>query len=551
MLRMRKALGAFALTLALALSLAASPLCLPAQAAETADYVGYLVMLDAEAQIPYAADPMGQATLMAAYNERQELLPLAEELGIYKAGQLEDIQNLVWAGQVLVAEPDYQVELFATPDLPTDHDDPTKPDDPFFIAEDYNYQFSLKDSDKHGITVRAAWDAGLTGEGVTVAVIDSGLIGEHVDLPAKVARGRYFFYREEEGGRYKYTVGGVTRSYNYYSNDNSIDDYGHGTMVSGLIAAPKDNGEGIAGIAPNATIIPIRCFTNEAGCLGGLTSNLISGVTYAMDNGADVINMSWGMTNDSAALKTVITQAANSGCIMVAAAGNSGSSTLQYPAAYDNVIGVGATDRNGYLSDFSQRNTSVTVCAPGGTNGGSQIWSLGIASPTEMSKGDGTSFAAPMVTACAALLKEANPSMTQVDFVRLLQGNCDAVLLRPGDNAVHAGQGLINLKKLLDAAGCTGATLRRDGDTLIYRAAYHPAQSASEPAENSIILLGGYNAAGHLLASQVATAGLSSYGAYTLSATFTDPDIATLRAFYLKNDASLAAAADPEVTTAR
>lgn len=540
MKRMIKALGAFALTWVLTLTLAAGPLCATAQEPEAPESSGYLVMLSDPEPAAFSADPMGQATLMAAYNEREELLPLVESAGIYKAADLADIQNLVWSGQVQVVEPDYKVELLNTPDLETDHADPTKPDDPYFIDQTYEYQYSLKDSDKHGISVRAAWDAGLTGEGVTVAVIDSGLNVDHVDAPAKIARGRYYFYREEKDGRYEFVINGVTRYYNYYSSDYIMDNLGHGTMVSGLIAAQKDNGLGIAGIAPNVTILPIRCFTATEGHLGGYTSNLISGINYAVENGADIINMSWGLRNDSTTLRTAITRAANAGCILIAAVGNDGASALQYPAAYDNVIGVGSTDKSGYLSDFSQRNESVNVCAPGGKNGGQQIWSLGYSSTTAIVKGDGTSFSAPIVAASAALLKEADPTMTQADFLDLLKGNCDPVTLRSTDDPAHAGLGALNLRKLLDAMGYAGATLDRSDAGVTLRAAYHPVQSdIAQPDASAMLLIGAYNAQGHLLDSKIAAATLSDYGAYSLSAQFSDPNIATLRAFYLKNDATL------------
>ncbi len=544
-----KALGAFSLALSLALALWASPLSPVAQAAEPeGEYAGYLVMLgERPAVAPILSG--GEATLMAANDEREELLPLAENLGIYKADQLDDIQNLVWSGQVISAEPDYKAELFDVPDLETDHLDPTKPNDPYFIEQNQNLQYYLKDTDAYGVSIRAAWDAGLTGEGVTVAVVDSGLNLYHNDVPLKVARGRYYFYREEPNGRYSFVVNGKTHYYNYYSSDDVLDNYngGHGTMVSGLIAANKDNGIGIAGAAPNVTLLPVRCFTATEGHLGGYVSNLISGVTYAMENGANIINMSWGIANDSAVLRTVITEAANQGCILIAAAGNDGLSSPCYPAAWDNVIGVGATDKTGYLANYSRRNDSVMVCAPG-----NEMWSLSNAQNDRYVKNAGTSFSTPLVVACAALLKEADPTMTQADFARLLQGNCDPVQFRSPADSAYGGYGIINLRKMLDDVGYAGATMTRGGDVLTVRAAYHPVESELVPPDGqAVLMIGAYNAQGHLLDSQTALVGLSGYGAYSLSAQFTDPNIATLRAFYLKNDGTLAAAAAPTMLTAR
>lgn len=543
MKRMMKALGAFALTLVMSLLLAAGPACTAVRAEEApVSDTGYLVLLtDAPASL-FSLDPMEQAALLAADNEREELLPLAESWGIYRASSLEEIQNLVYSGQVQVAEPDYQAELFDMVAAPTD------PNDPYFTSTT-PYQFNLKD--EHGIHVRAAWDAGLTGEGVTVAIIDSGINHYHVDVPAKLARGRYYFFREEDGNNgYPLTINGVTKNYGYYSSDYTVDDIGHGTMVAGIIAAQTDNATGIAGIAPNVTIIPIRCFTKTEGHVGGLTSNLISGINYAVENGADIINMSWGIRSNSGTLKTAIDKAAQAGCILIAAVGNDGDGTLQYPAAWDNVIGVGSTDRDGYLSNFSQRNGSVDVCAPGGSKSGRQIYSLSYLSNNSLLASDGTSFSAPAVAAAAALLKEADPTMTQAGFLSLLEGNCDSVLFRSGDDPAHAGLGLLNLEKLLDATGHAGILSRKESDgSVTVRSAFHPVQSQTVPADSqAILLIGAYNASGHLLDSITQSVPLgAAYGAYSLTNVFQPTEgeqIAFIRGFYLKNDATLAPLTD-------
>lgn len=537
--RILHALGAFALSLVLVLGLAASPLCAAAEApVDAAVSAGYLVILNPQVQLLDAsADLLGQATLLAADSERAELLPLAEDIGIYKANDLSDIQNLVWSGQVQLAEPDYQAEL-----LELDLADPAHPNDDYFVS---NYQFNLTH-----INAQAAWDAGLTGEGVTVAVIDSGLNISHLDVPVKVGRGRYYFYREEEGGRYDFTIDGVTRYYNYYSNDNIVDDRGHGTMCAGIIAANTNNADetytgGIAGLAPNVTIMPIRCFTSTPGYLGGYTSNLISGITFAVENGADIINMSWGVRGESASLLTAITRAANAGCILIAAAGNDGTNSIQYPAAYDSVISVGSTNKQGGLSDFSQRNAFVNVCAPGGTHSGQQIHSLWHTSPTAIGNGDGTSFSAPIIAGVAALMKEHDPTMTQADFLALLEATSSLDGIALADQP-YAGCGLVDLSKLLDATGHTGTMFRYNSDGgLTVRAAHHPQTGQATP-ENVLILIGAYNAAGHLLDSSIALSSLtaSGFGSYSHYATFQAPDTAILRAFFL-DSATLVSVAEP------
>lgn len=520
-----KPLGAFALSLVLTLALAA----MPARAVEIAldddfdaPYAGYLVVLGEPAAVPFSADPFAAATLMAAESEREELLMLAENWNIYKAGDLSEIQSLVYSGQVTVLEPDYQAELFDVT--------PVEPNDPRL-----SYQTNLI-GDK-GVAVRSAWEAGLTGDGVTVAVIDSGLNGSHEDVPLKVGRGRYFYFKKDPDGRYELEVKGKRDRYSYWSSGDWSDsqDLGHGSMVSGIIAAPTGNGTGIASIAPGATILPIRCFTTVKDHVGGFTSNLISGLDYAVANGADIINMSWGIKQNSSTLKTAIDAAYQAGCILIAAAGNDGEATAapQYPAAWDNVISVGATDNAGRLTYYSQRVTSVDVCAPGGTSG-DPIVSLGCASPTSYLAKIGTSFSCPQVAAAAALLLENDPTMTQGDFLSLLRRTSHPVTEDEGNNSAperYAGAGRMDIQALLDAVGYAGcATSRGDSGLQVY-ASYHPVSGSG--TEELISLVAGYNAQGHLVESHSARLTKSAYNNCAQSFTFTSPDVASLRAFYL------------------
>lgn len=543
--RVFKALGAFSLSLALILALGGQSLCLAAEEPQnTASSAGYLLILDPEAQAaPFSLAQPGQATLSAADMEQEELLPIAEEMNIYKTDDLTQVQNLVWSGRVVLAEPDYQAEL-----LDLDLSDLSNPNDDYFVS---HYQYNLENSN-----IQAAWDAGLTGEGVSVAVIDSGLNISHLDVPVKVARGRYYYYREKEDGRWTFTVNGVTKRYGYYSSDYIMDNLGHGSMVSGIIAANTNNRSdsytgGIAGAAPNATIIPIRCFTATQGHIGGYASNLISGVNYAVQNGADIINMSWGLREESLSLKNALTTAANSGCILIAAAGNDGTSAIQYPAVYDNVISVGSVDRTGTLSDFSQRSGKVNICAPGGNNSGTRqpIYSLGSSSSSAINYGVGTSFSAPLIAGAAALLKEHDPTMTQQDFLALLRDNSDPVTTQTQADQAYVGYGTLNMGRLLDATGHTGSMLRYEGDgSLTVRSAYYP--KAADPAPtNSTVMVGVYNEAGHLLDSVAATVTKAGgHTAYSTCVTFPAlEEAASVRAFFLDN-ATLAPLAAPSET---
>lgn len=547
--RVFKALGAFSLSLALILALSGQSLCMAAEEPQSAtSSAGYLLILDQEPQAAQLslAQP-GQATLSAADMEQEELLPVAEEMNIYKTDDLSQIQNLVWSGRVVLAEPDYQAEL-----LDLDLTNLSNPNDDYFVS---HYQYNLENSN-----IQAAWDAGLTGEGVSVAVIDSGLNVSHLDVPVKVARGRYYYYREKADGKWTFTVNGVTKRYGYYSSDYVMDNLGHGSMVSGIIAANTNNRSdsytgGIAGAAPNATIIPIRCFTATQGHIGGYASNLISGVNYAVQNGADIINMSWGLREESLSLKNALTTAANSGCILIAAAGNDGTSAIQYPAVYDNVISVGSVDRTGKLSDFSQRSNKVNICAPGGNNSGTRqpIYSLGSSSSSAINYGVGTSFSAPLIAGAAALLKEHDPTMTQQDFLALLRDNSDPVTTQNQSDQAYVGYGTLNMGKLLDATGHTGSMLRYEGDgSLTVRSAYYPKAASVSPL-NSTVLVGVYNEAGHLLDSVAATVTKAGgHTAYSTCATFPALEgAASVRAFFLDNQTLAPLAAPSETAVLR
>ena len=522
MKRIWKALSAFALSMALILSLSV----LPASAAEidlnsASSPSGYLVMLHDAPAATFSADPFAAATLMAAMDEREQLLDLAGDWGIYKAAQLSDIRSLVYAGQVAAVEPDYQVELSQVV--------PVTPDDPYLQN---SYQPNLIGT--NGVQIQSAWEAGLTGEGVTVAVIDSGLNLDHVDRPAKIGRGRYFYYRENEDGRYELDGKDGKKRYDFVSSGVVQDDVGHGTMVCGLIAAQTNNGEGVSSMAPGVTILPIRCFTNTKGHLGGYTSNLIAGLNYAVANGADVINMSWGLDQESSSLQTAVDAAYQAGCILIAAAGNDGKTTSQYPAAWDNVISVGATDDSGRLTSYSQRVTSVNVCAPGGStvSGSRRVVSLGYDSPTSYRISTGTSFSTPLVSGAAALLLQAVPTMTQGDFLTLLRETSKPITPNLASDSQYAGFGRMDVQGLLDAVGYAGCDAQQTKDGITAYASYHP--TAQSGVTRTIAVAAGYNAAGHLVESHSANLSVSGYNNCAQRFTFTDPAVVQLQVYYLE-----------------
>lgn len=228
-----------------------------------------------------------------------------------------------------------------------------------------------------------AWDITTGSSAVTVAVLDTGVNANHPDLAGRVLPGQDFF----RGGT------------------DTSDPVGHGTHIAGIIAASGDNGIGIAGMCWQCKILPVRVGDDR-----GLSDDAITnGIRWAVDNGARILNLSFGGTSDSPSIHEAIKYAVQKNVLVVAAAGNEADegNPVEYPAAYDEVIAVGATDDNDQHAFFSQVQSYVDVSAPGwnipGT--GSQFDANGYGSET------GTSFAAPYVVGEAALLLSVNPSL--------------------------------------------------------------------------------------------------------------------------------------------
>ena len=269
------------------------------------------------------------------------------------------------------------------------------------------------------INASAAWALGYTGEGVRVAVIDTGVIPDHEDLN----------YDYIETGK-NYFDGGT----------DTTDTAGHGTIVTGIIAAQRNNGKGIAGTTDKVTIIPLKAFSTNSTS----TDKIVSAVRDAVDvYECDVINMSFGVDIYSTALSSAVTYAASKNVLMIAAAGNSGGTSLCYPAAFPEVIGVGAVSKDLTISKFSQHNSSVFVVAPG-----DQITSLSYNNSAGYSMNNaGTSFSTPYVTALAAIAKSIDTDITIDEFEGILI--LSSTDLSGAGYDTYYGYGLINIEEAI------------------------------------------------------------------------------------------------------
>jgi hypothetical protein len=246
------------------------------------------------------------------------------------------------------------------------------------------------------------------GQQVTVAIVDTGIETSHPDLSGSVVRG-YDFVNDKESAE---------------------DDHGHGTHVAGIIAA-KQNQTGIVGTSHQSWVMPIKVL-NSTG--SGYVSDVAKGIYWAVDNGANIINLSLGAPVDTDVLRKAVNYASSKGVLMVGAAGNDSGSPCQYPAAYSSVICVVATDKSNKLASFS--NIGGEIAAPGVSNystflGGTYRYL------------SGTSMAAPHVSGSLALLKRVCQTCTPSELRTTLRET--AVDLGEEGYDIIFGYGLVDL----------------------------------------------------------------------------------------------------------
>jgi subtilisin family serine protease len=254
----------------------------------------------------------------------------------------------------------------------------------------------LDDADIDWLEAFEAWEESIDGE-VIIAVVDSGVNYSHPELSGKM----WVNPGEIPGNGIDDDGNGFVddhRGWNFSTEDNDpMDGFGHGTSVAGLIAAEVNNAEGIAGVSWNARIMPLRIL-DENGEGSGLDSAYA--ITYAVENGAKVINASYGGAVFQQPEFEAIEFARLNGVLVVAAAGNRGATTSDYPAGYglDNIISVGASTQSDHLTSGSTSGRTVDLAAPG-----RNVVSMDI-DANEYLLRDGTSFSAAIVSGIAGLV---------------------------------------------------------------------------------------------------------------------------------------------------
>lgn len=319
-----------------------------------------------------------------------------------------------------------------------------------FVPNDVNInQYGLTK-----INAATAWSVTQGSNNVVIAIIDNGVLVTHEDLAANI-----WINTGEIAGN------GLDDDLNGYTDDrtgfdvadgdgnpnpptgiSSSDAFNHGTHCAGIASASTNNGKGIASVGFNCRIMPVKCTRNTAA--GNTLTRVTDGIRYALRNGADVISMSFGSEGSSLTEQVLINQCVAQGIVMVAAAGNDNVSTPFFPASYDGVISVGATDQADVKAGFSNFGSNVDVMAPG----------VGIFSTLGSSNSaygflSGTSMACPLVAGLAGLVKSVAPSFTVAQVTAQIKNNTDNISsLNPGLNG-QIGTGRINAFKTLQQFG--------------------------------------------------------------------------------------------------
>lgn len=314
--------------------------------------------------------------------------------------------NNTW--HVLYAEPHY---LYMTNDVKTSASTGSGiiPNDALY--SEYQWNLPVIETEK-------GWNVSKGSNNVLIGVLDTGVQLDHPDLKGKLADGT-----------------------NLVSSDAPPDDdVGHGTHVSGIIAAAVNNGEGVAGLTWYNKVLPVKVLDSSG---AGSTYTVAEGVIWATDHGAKVINMSLGNYAEAAFLHDAIKYAYDHDVVLIAASGNDNTDRPGYPAAYPEVFAVASTNSDGTRSPFSNYGDYIDVAAPGmsiaSTYPGSQYAAL-----------SGTSMASPHVAALAGLIRSINPDLTNAEVMDIMRKTAKDLGNKGKDN--YFGYGQIDIVRALQAA---------------------------------------------------------------------------------------------------
>lgn len=280
------------------------------------------------------------------------------------------------------------------------------------------------------IQAELAWNITKGNPEVVVGIVDNAVWVDHPDLAGKIVAQRDVIY-------------GVNNA-NPPGTGNP-GEWSHGTHVAGLVGGASDNNIGVASIGFNVNLIAVKAANNlsPSSISGGY-----QGIQWAANNGADIINMSWGGSGFSQTNQNIINSISAMGVVLIAAAGNDNVSAPHYPSAFQNVISVASIDYNDAKSDFSNYSTTVDISSPGGvaSPGPSGVLSTTYSSGS-MGNFDsyiGTSMASPVVAGVAALVLSMNPDLTPAEVENILESTCDDISVQNPTYNGMLGAGRVN-----------------------------------------------------------------------------------------------------------
>jgi thermitase len=327
---------------------------------------------------------------------------------------------------VLYAEPNYIYHSTAIPNDPRFNE--------LYGLNNTGQDGGLADAD---IDAPEGWTAAGLGAfpssgGAKVGIVDTGIQADHPDLSGQVANC---------AGVNSFGINLVVITLLADPTivaGKCVDDNGHGTHVAGTIAAKAHNGIGVTGVSFNSKLAVCKALDSSG---SGSLANVANCITYLNQQGAKVISMSLG-GGGSTTLQNAVTSATAHGSLLVAAAGNGGDATLNYPAAYSQVVSVAAVDRRGAHASFSTANSDVEVAAPG-----VDILSTWMGSSYNVISG--TSMATPHAAGVAAIIAARNPNGTPQDWRNRLDATADD--LGPAGRDVQFGFGRVNLYRAVTA----------------------------------------------------------------------------------------------------
>lgn len=335
----------------------------------------------------------------------------------------------------------------------------------------YNNQWHLG-----SIGAPGSWDRWTGGSTTTIAIIDTGFALSHEDLSSKwklntaemgttvsqgvapncTSRGLALDKRcnniDDDGNGYK----DDWRGWDFVAGDNDPQAGSqyqggtaahHGTYVSGLAAASSNNAKGVAGVNWGAQILPLQVLDDNG---NGYTSEVAEAIEYAADAGVDVINLSLGSPYNDSTVRDKIAYAQNLGVTVVVAAGNEGcNECLTYPANYPEVIAVGASTQSDVRASFSSWGANLDLMAPGAGGICSTTWSASNGSGAYSCSGQGTSFAAPIVSGAAGLIAGRNTALTPAEIRDILVRSSHKVTAMSSSFSTEYGYGRLNLQAAL------------------------------------------------------------------------------------------------------